>query len=76
MTTLEKLKGALSEAQKAVRLNDRIASIDSLEKVEQLLGTFVEPKITAPKTQLACLQSMAESLKRSADSAENQRVVG
>ncbi len=72
MTTITDMKTALTEAQKAVRLNDRIASIDSLEKVEKLLGNFIEPKATAPKTQLACLQSMAESLKRSADIAESQ----
>lgn len=75
-TTIDKMKVVLSEAQKAVRLNDRIASINTLEDLEKLLGQFIEPKIQSPKTQLACMQSIAESLKRQADIIESQRVVG
>ena len=75
MTTLSELKQALKDAQKYVRLNDRMGSIDSLEKVDKLLAIFVEPKITAPKTQLACLQAIAESLAKSAEIAESQRSI-
>ncbi len=72
MTLLTELTKVLKDLEQYARLNDREAMMLTVGKAQSLVANMTEPKILDPKSQLACLQAMAESMKKIADIKEAQ----